>query len=159
MSLAPFLVNGLKLVCPPKGNKLDVLIGQADLCGGTRLEGVARTAVTTDKHFIVCYLPHTDVQLALLRKYHGRTGQTVGTDGGHHDALGLRIQNRAAGCQRVGRRAGGGRHDNAIAPVVLYQNIIAVNAEVDGLLQASLGHDHIIEGVPLPAVLTKHPGV
>ena len=135
------------------------MIGQTDLCGGTRLEGVARTAVTADKYFIICHLSHADVQLALLRKHHGRAGQTVRADGSHHDALGLRVKNRASGCQRVGRRAGGGRHNNAIAPVVLYQNIIAVNAEVDGLLQAPFGHHHIVEGVTLPAVLTKHPGI
>lgn len=67
LSFAQFLVNGLKLVCPSKGDKLDVLIGQTNLCGGTRLEGVARTAVTADKHFIICHLSHADVQLALLR--------------------------------------------------------------------------------------------
>ena len=83
----------------------------------------------------------------------------MGADGGHHNTLGLRVQNRAAGCQRVGRRAGGGRHNDAIAPVVLYQNIIAVNAEVDGLLQASFGHNYIVEGVTLPAVLTQHSGI
>ena len=77
LSFAQFLVNGLKLVCPPKGDKLDVLIGQADLCGGTRLEGVARTAVTADKYFIVCYLPHTDVQLALVRKLNVCVGQVA----------------------------------------------------------------------------------
>ena len=80
-------------------------------------------------------------------------------DRGHYNALGLRVQNRAAGCQRVGRRAGGGRHNDTVAPVVLYQNIIAVNAEVDGLLQPPFGHHHIVEGMAFPAILTKHPGI
>ena len=42
---------------------------------------------------------------------------------------------------------------------MLYQNIIAVNAEVDGLLQAPLGHNYIVEGMTFPAILTKHPGI
>ena len=42
---------------------------------------------------------------------------------------------------------------------MLYKDVVAVDAEVDGLLQTAFRHDHIIEGMAFPAILAKHPHI
>ena len=141
---AQLLVDGLKLVCPAEGDELYDLVREAYLRRRAGTERIFRCAVAAQEHFVVDDLPHTDVYFALLRKDHCGAGQTVGTDGRDDDALGLRVQDRPAGRQRIGCRACGGRHDDAVTTVTLYKDVVAVDAEVDGLLQAAFRHDHIM---------------
>lgn len=42
---------------------------------------------------------------------------------------------------------------------MFYQNIIAVNAEINSLLQTALGHDNIVQGVAFPVVFSQHPRI
>ena len=122
-------------------------------------QGVALVAVAADEHLVVGHLAHADVELALLRKDHRRGSQTVGAEGGDHDPLGLGVQDGPARRQRIGRRAGGGGDDDPVAPEMLDQNVVAVDAEVDGLLQPPLGHHDVVEGVALPAVVPQNADV
>ena len=42
---------------------------------------------------------------------------------------------------------------------MLYKDVVAVDAEVDGLLQTAFRHDHIVEGMAFPAILAQHPHI
>ena len=42
---------------------------------------------------------------------------------------------------------------------MLYKDVVAVDAEIDGLLQAAFGHDHVVEGMALPVFFAQHPHI
>ena len=42
---------------------------------------------------------------------------------------------------------------------MLHQDIITIDAEIHCLLQAALGHNHIIQGMALPAVIPQHTDI
>ena len=117
-SAAQFLVNGLELVGLAEGDELHDLVRQPHLRGGSGFYGIARIPITADKNFFICHLAYTEVDLALLRKNHGRAGKAVGADGRDNDALGLRIKDRPACRQRISGGTSGGRNDQSIRPVL-----------------------------------------
>ena len=158
-SAAQFLVDGLKLVGFAEGDELHDLVAQPHFGGGTGMQRIACRTIAADEDFLVRDLTDTDVDLAFLRKHHGRTGQTVRADGRDDHALGLRVQDGPAGCQRIGRGAGWRSHDHTISAVMLDQNVIAVDAEINGLLQTAFGDDDIVEGVALPAVVAQNADI
>ena len=133
-SAAQFLVNGLELVSLAEGDELHDLVRQPHLRGGSGFYGIARIPITADKNFFICHLPDTDVQFTLLRKNHGRAGKAVGADGRDNDAFGLRIKDRPACRQRISGGAGGCCHNDTIAPVMLHQDIVTIDAEIHRLL-------------------------
>ena len=83
----------------------------------------------------------------------------MGTDRRDDHAFGLRIQNGPACGHRIRSRAGRRRNDHTIAPVMLHQNVIAVNAEINGLLQAAFCHDNVVQCMAFPAVMAQNMGV
>ncbi len=121
--------------------------------GGPILDSQTKGVVVTP----IC--PHRYSACAPAQTPMARAGQTVRADRRYNNALRLGIQDRPARRQRIRCGAGGRCNDHTVPTVVIDENIIAVNAEIDRLLQAALRDHHVIQGVALPAIVAKNADI